>query len=47
MRTLPQQMHCDLGLVDDDHTPDMRMAPVAPEAIRKNDHQQSPQPKEI
>lgn len=30
----PQETHADLGLVDDDHTPDMRMAPVAADAIR-------------
>ncbi|MDN4521420.1 hypothetical protein QYF68_26880 [Mycolicibacterium austroafricanum] len=29
MRDLPQQHHCDLGLVDDDHTPDMRTPPAA------------------
>lgn len=34
MRTLPQQDHCDLGLVDDDLTPDMRKAPAATEALR-------------
>lgn len=38
MRTLPQQDHCDLGLIDDDQTPDMRRAPAATEALRKNDH---------
>lgn len=34
MRMLPQQEHCDLGLVDDDRTPDMRKASVAPEALQ-------------
>lgn len=34
MRTLPQQDHCDLGLVDNDHTEDMRRAPAATEALR-------------
>lgn len=34
MRQLPQQDHADLGLVDDDHTPDMRKAPVAADALR-------------
>lgn len=28
----------DLGLVDNDNTPDMRRAPAATEALRKNDH---------
>ncbi len=28
----------DRGLVDDDHTPEMRKAPVAADALRKNDH---------
>lgn len=28
----------DLGLVDDDNTEDLRRAPVAAEALRKNDH---------
>ena len=26
-RSLPQETHADLGLVDDDHTPDMRRVP--------------------
>lgn len=34
MRDLPQQEHCDLGLVEDDNTPDMRKAPAATEALR-------------
>lgn len=40
MRTLPQQDHCDLGLVDDDETDDLRKrrAPAATEALRKIDH---------
>ncbi len=37
MREYPQADHCDLGLVEDDHTPDMRKAPVAPDALR-TDH---------
>lgn len=32
MRSYPQQDHADLGLVDDDQTPDMRRAPAATEA---------------
>lgn len=28
----PQEDHADLGLVDDDNTPDMRTAPVNPSA---------------
>lgn len=31
MRDLPQQHHCDLGLVDDDRTPDMRTPSAATE----------------
>lgn len=27
MRQLPQQEHCDLGLIDDDRTPDMSEEP--------------------
>lgn len=38
MRVLPQQEHADLGLIDDDRTPDMRKASAATEALRKNDH---------
>lgn len=30
----PQEDHADLGLVDDDRTPDMRKAPVAADALR-------------
>ena len=26
--TWPQEAHADLGLIDDDHTPDMRRAPM-------------------
>lgn len=37
MRVLPQQDHADLGLVEDDNTPDMRKAPVAADALR-NEH---------
>lgn len=36
MRDWPQFE--DLQLVDDDHTEDMRKAPVAPEALPKNTH---------
>jgi hypothetical protein len=39
MRELPQQDHADLGLVDDDQTPDMRKAPAATEALQKNNPQ--------
>jgi hypothetical protein len=39
MRDLPQESHADLGLVpDSDHTPDMRRAPAATEALQKNDN---------
>lgn len=35
MNARPQEGHADLGLRDgDDHTEDMRKAPVAPEAFR-------------
>jgi hypothetical protein len=34
MRSLPQQDHCDLGLVEDDQTPDMRKASAATEALQ-------------
>lgn len=34
----PQQEHADLELVDDDLIRDKRRAPVAAEALRKNDH---------
>jgi hypothetical protein len=36
MRTLPQQDHCDLGLVDDDDTEVLtkRKAPTAIEALQ-------------
>lgn len=34
MRTLPQESHADLGIVDDDHTPDMRKAPAATRAFQ-------------
>ena len=36
MRDYPQFE--DLGLVDDDRTPDMRKAPVAPEALQQVEH---------
>jgi hypothetical protein len=38
MREYPQADHCDLGLVEDDHTPDMRRAPAATEALRSEHH---------
>lgn len=39
MRDLPQQDHADLGLIEDDHTPDMRKAPVAADALpNRNTH---------
>lgn len=38
MRELPQQEHCDLGLIEDDNTEDMRKAPAATEAFQKNNH---------
>ena len=31
MRALPQIDHCDLGLVDDDNTEDLRKSRTAPE----------------
>ncbi|AIT13076.1 hypothetical protein PBI_BIPOLAR_38 [Mycobacterium phage Bipolar] len=35
----PEFSHeADLGLADDDQTPDMRKAPVAAEALQKNHH---------
>ena len=34
----PQEAHADLGLIEDDNTPDMRKAPVAPDALQKFDH---------
>lgn len=30
----PQEAHADIGLVDDDLTPDMRRAPAVTEALR-------------
>lgn len=33
MHERPQTDHCDLGLIDDDCTPDMRNAPAATEAL--------------
>jgi hypothetical protein len=30
MRRLPQQEHCDIGLVDDDFTEDLRPSEAAP-----------------
>ncbi|WP_197382844.1 hypothetical protein [Mycolicibacterium mengxianglii] len=47
MRDLSQQDHCDLGIVDDDQTPDMRKAPVAPEAFRNDHHAVTTTTKEI
>lgn len=35
----PQEDHADLGLVDDDHTPDMRKPPAATEGSLSDDHQ--------
>ncbi|QZH66936.1 MULTISPECIES: hypothetical protein [Mycolicibacterium] len=35
MRDLPQADHADLGLIEDDNTPDMRKAPAATEALQK------------
>lgn len=29
MNTRPQEGHADLGLIEDDHTPEMRMAPTS------------------
>lgn len=37
MREYPQEDHADLGLIEDDHTPDMRKAPAATEALQ-SDH---------
>jgi hypothetical protein len=37
MRDYPH--HEDLGLVDDDHTEDMRKAPAATEALQQYTHQ--------
>lgn len=34
MRDLPQQDHADLGLVDNDKTPDMRKPPASTEGFR-------------
>ena len=34
MRDLPQQDHADLGLIEDDNTPEMRKAPAATEALQ-------------
>jgi hypothetical protein len=34
MRNYAQADHCDLGLVEDDNTPDMRKAPVAADALQ-------------
>ncbi len=40
MRELPQEAHADLGLVDDDHTedlrPESRKAPAATEALQND-----------
>ena len=41
MRELPQADHCDLGIVEDDNTPDMRKAPVAPDALQSEHHSSS------
>lgn len=37
MREMPQQDHADLGLVEDDNTPDMRKPPAATEGLL-NEH---------
>ena len=34
MARRPQEDHADLGLVDDDETPDMRKGPVAAEPLQ-------------
>lgn len=47
MRDLPQADHCDLGLVEDDHTPDMRKAPVAADALHIDHHVVTTTTKEI
>lgn len=44
MRMLPQQEHCDLGLVDDDRTPDMRKGPGGNRGPSDQSTPQSPQP---
>lgn len=41
MRVLPQEDHADLGIVDDDNTPDMRKASAATEALRIQNHPRS------
>lgn len=33
MRDYPQAEHCDLGIVPDDNTPDMRKPPAATEGF--------------
>lgn len=47
MRDLPQADHCDLGLVEDDRTPDMRKAPVAADALQIDHHVVTTTTKEI
>jgi len=37
MRTLPQQEHADLGLIEDDNTEDMRKPPAATEGISESE----------
>lgn len=34
MRDLPQEEHADLGLIEDDNTPEMRKAPAATGALQ-------------
>lgn len=38
VRRLPQEDHADLGLIDDDDTPDMRKPPAATEGSCRDDH---------
>lgn len=35
MRELPQEYHADLGVINDDNTPDMRKAPAITGARRE------------
>jgi hypothetical protein len=45
MRTLPQELHADLGIVDDDHTEALtkRKPPAGTEGFQKIDHPTNPQ----
>lgn len=38
MRDRPQADHADLGLIDDDNTPDMRTPPAATRGFSKPNH---------